>query len=270
MYNREDFYFMDKAIIVGAFEFIGFHLCLSLLEQGIEVVGIHLATEDNDLSLEEKRLEVGRNSNFIEKDETYFVSLERLPSNAVIFIDYYSYYMNRKEHKLKTVLAAPQFFEKSSRFVLLLPIQLYEEKPDPNLLLFQKEDKEGDNPIFFLPTIYGPWQPSNYAFHQALHDPALPIRVDDREWTEDAIYIEDAIGTIMLHLENKENNLFLLRSKIKDHWRKVAMKLFIQPPAGRGNGSMQLSKGVKVLYIEGKEINDGIDIQKRHLARLKQ
>jgi hypothetical protein len=269
MYSREDFYFMDKAIIVGAFEFIGFHLCMALLEEGIEVIGIHIPTEDDDICLEEKRLEIGRNSNFVEKDETYFVSLEPLRNNVIIFVDYYSYYMNRQEHKLKKILNTTQFLENASRFVLLLPIQLCEEKIDHNRFLTQKKDKERDNSMFFLPTIYGPWQPANYAFHQALLDPTISIRMDDREWTGDALYIEDAIETIMLHLGDRENNLFLLRSKIKDHWRKVALKLFIQPPIDRSNESMQISKDVTVLYVKGKEINDGIDRQKRHLARLK-
>ena len=42
--HREVLGFMDKVIIVGTYEFIGFQLCLSLLEQGIEVIGIHLNT----------------------------------------------------------------------------------------------------------------------------------------------------------------------------------------------------------------------------------
>ena len=32
--HREVLGFMDKVIIVGTYEFIGFQLCLSLLEQG--------------------------------------------------------------------------------------------------------------------------------------------------------------------------------------------------------------------------------------------
>ncbi|MCQ6274320.1 hypothetical protein JMM81_04925 [Bacillus sp. V3B] len=260
---------MDKAIVIGAFEFIGFHLCLSLLEQGTEVIGIHFPTEDDDIYLEEKRLEIGRNSNFIEKDETYFSSLEALPSNDIIFLDYYSYYMNRQEHKLKMFLDTRQSLENKSRVALLLPIHFCEEKTEQNLFLFQKGDKEEYHSIFFLPTIYGPWQPSSHAFHQALLYPTLPIHVDDREWQGDALYIEDAIKTIMLHLEDKENNLFLLRSKIKDHWRKVAMKLLIDPLSDRYNESIQVSRTVTVLNVKGKEINDGIDRQKRHLERFK-
>ncbi len=37
---------MDKVIVVGTYEFIGFELCLRLLEQGIEVIGIHLESID--------------------------------------------------------------------------------------------------------------------------------------------------------------------------------------------------------------------------------
>ena len=69
---------MDKVIIVGTYEFIGFQLCLSLLEQGREVIGIHLNTNSKDPFLEEKRFEIGRNSNFTEQDETYFDSFDPL------------------------------------------------------------------------------------------------------------------------------------------------------------------------------------------------
>ena len=96
--------FMDKVIIVGTYEFIGFQLCLTLLEQGREVIGIHLNTTSQDPFLEEKRFEIGRNSNFTEKDETYFDSFEPLSDPMILFIDYYSYYFKREEKKLSSVI----------------------------------------------------------------------------------------------------------------------------------------------------------------------
>ena len=40
---------MDKAIIIGVYEYLGFHLCLKFLEQGIEVTGVDTEMDDSDL-----------------------------------------------------------------------------------------------------------------------------------------------------------------------------------------------------------------------------
>ena len=55
---------MDKAIIVGVYEFIGFHLCEALLQEGIEVYGVDLPIDTSDHVVNEKRILIGINSNF--------------------------------------------------------------------------------------------------------------------------------------------------------------------------------------------------------------
>ena len=67
---------MDKAIIVGVYEFIGFHLCEALLQEGIEVYGVNLPIDTSDHVVDEKRLLIGRNSNFQEKDESFLSSFD--------------------------------------------------------------------------------------------------------------------------------------------------------------------------------------------------
>ncbi|MEM5594163.1 hypothetical protein AAHH67_24715 [Niallia circulans] len=63
---------MKKAVIFGVYQFVGFHICSTLLEEGEEIIGIsypEISIED----LEDKRMEIGRNANFSEK------SLDKLP-----------------------------------------------------------------------------------------------------------------------------------------------------------------------------------------------
>jgi len=265
---REAFVFMDKVIIVGIYEFIGFHLCLSLLEQGIEVTGIHLKTGREDLFLEEKRLEIGRNSNFTEKEETYLVS-EPLSVPTTVFIDYYSYYFKREESKLASVISTGTLKRHPYRFVVVLPIQFCEVNTYKGLFPLLS-DKERLSSIFYLPTIYGPWQPTNYTFQQALIDPDEPIIVDDREWTEDALYIDDTIAVIMQHLEDREKKTFLLKSKIRGNWEKIAIMLLGKSPIEPRHEVKMLSEDVVVLDVGGIKLNQGIEKQGIHWERLKE
>ena len=56
-----------------------------------------------DPFLEEKRLEIGRNSNFTEMDETYLDAFEQSSDPVILFIDYFSYFFKREEKKLSSL-----------------------------------------------------------------------------------------------------------------------------------------------------------------------
>lgn len=62
--NREAF-FMDKVLVLGALEELGFEMTALLLEEGHEVIGIHLQTGDETI-YNNRRMEIGRNANFEE------------------------------------------------------------------------------------------------------------------------------------------------------------------------------------------------------------
>ena len=258
---------MDKVIIVGTYEFIGFQLCLALLEQGREVIGIHLNTTSQDPFLEEKRFEIGRNSNFTEKDETYFESFDPLSDSMILFIDYYSYFFKREEKKLSFILSSKFLKNDSFHFNLTLPMQLIHEKVLIELPLFQKSDMSS---IFYLPTVYGPWQPMNYVFQQAINNPNGPISLDEREWTEDALYIDDVMDIILKELEGKKKKVYLLKSKIEDHWKKVSNILIGESPIEPTRHKLKpFSQDITVIDVGATEPQDGIENQKRHLSRLK-
>lgn len=56
---------MDKVLVLGALEELGFEMTALLLEEGHEVIGIHLQTGDETI-YNNRRMEIGRNANFEE------------------------------------------------------------------------------------------------------------------------------------------------------------------------------------------------------------
>jgi hypothetical protein len=56
---------MDKVLVLGALEELGFEMTALLLEEGYEVRGIHLQTGDEAI-YNDRRMEIGRNANFEE------------------------------------------------------------------------------------------------------------------------------------------------------------------------------------------------------------
>ncbi|WP_035209289.1 hypothetical protein [Mesobacillus boroniphilus] len=57
---------MERATILGIYDFIGYSLCRHMLDLGFEIDGIHQSGNIDDYFTEEKRLEIGRNANFSE------------------------------------------------------------------------------------------------------------------------------------------------------------------------------------------------------------
>ncbi|WP_338449054.1 hypothetical protein R4Z09_23000 [Niallia oryzisoli] len=259
---------MDKAVIIGAYEFIGFHLCLSLLEKGVEVIGIHLPSLHDDDYLEEKRLSVGRNSNFIEKDETFFEPGQSLLDNSVLFIDYYSYYRMHKENELESMINQ-SIVNGAAQCILIVPVQLSNKTFAADFPL-QLVKRQKDFQIYYLPTVYGPWQPHHFTFQKALLNPDKPLKIDKREWTNDALFISDVITRILAQVEKKENLEILLESSINDHWYKAASTILKNTTIEKTNEELKVNEDIVVLQVDGTILSEGVETQKRHLVRLKQ
>ena len=248
-------FFMDKAIIVGIYEFIGFHLCEVLLQEGIEVYGVNLPMDDSDLVVDEKRLLIGRNSNFQEKDESFLSSLDLTQKDTFIFLDYYSFYMKRQEKKFLEIVHSNLPDEQLVRSVTIMPIQ--------------ECMKEINSPyIFYLPTIYGPWQPANFLFHRALYQSNVSHTIEDREWTGDAIYVQDAIHSILDFIENKKPASYLLKSNVENQWSKIASILSDQISNINLNSNNEISKDIIVLEVKGHSVKDGLEKQKRYISQI--
>ncbi|WP_428911372.1 hypothetical protein [Niallia sp. Krafla_26] len=167
---------MDKAVIVGTYEFIGYHLCEVLLQEGIEVYGVHIPINTSEAMVDDKRLFIGRNSNFIEKDETF---LEHLPKDMFLFIDFYSFYVNSREKILLEKIKP--YFEKNHHYrsAVIMPIQKFDLENDND---DEKREKQKGIYHFYLP-----------AYEEM-------IRSGDREC------IENVIEAIVQIIEEKRKN----------------------------------------------------------------
>lgn len=156
---------MDRAVIIGALEFLGFSFCERILEEGIEVDGIHLDLENNKLLIEEKRFKIGRNANYNEWTSTDVEFRTPNLKGTVLIIDVYDLLMWEKE----SVLFEMGFIKKvidgweEGEIVFLLPISLKTnvkfkvvEKKIHELIVFLK-GKGNSVKSFYLPAINGTW-----------------------------------------------------------------------------------------------------------------
>jgi nucleoside-diphosphate-sugar epimerase len=257
---------MDKAIIIGVYEYIGFQLCSTLLDQGVEVIGVHLNNTVEEELLEERRLEIGRNANFVELQD--LSSITSIFHQVVILIDYYSYYRKRCEHYIETFILnelLSQINEKHANISILLPVQHLNKQT-----IFHVIELEKDRNLqrIYLPAIYGPRQPENYAFQQALLYPELPIEIDNREWVSDALFIEDAVNMIIKVAEERtqEWNLLLFKSIVEDHWQKAAEYLNIEKPEGQVNAiELEMDNEIVEVEVNATDIEHAIQLQKRYI-----
>ncbi|AIE59335.1 hypothetical protein [Bacillus methanolicus] len=278
---------MDKAVIIGTYEFLGFSLCKSLLEKGYQVNGIHLDLEEEDFFLEEKRMEVGRNANFNELSlEDWKQQNFRESDSVLIIISVYDYFV---KNKIRALLKDKQFWNTSyprfikSKILMLLPIQLLvknneeiREEHELDVLhdLFEKFTDHPSLTSVYIPTLFGPCQPQQFIFQQTflhrLGNNVKPV-LKNHEWIFDAIYIEDSVNKIFDIFEKKSIKSCYLKNTVNDSWLKCAKSLAIETNEVRGTEKEDLFIDSKVPAesVEASgELLDGLKKQKDHLERI--
>lgn len=210
---------MDKVVIAGVFDFVNFHVCKALLDKGIEVKGIQIETEENDI-LVEKRLEVGRNANFTEA--SIGESIKDSDGSETVILSIYDLYMCYKEE----FLLNEDFIKKGNwgQLVIFAPSQLLTDEiaPESNLIInnFLRSVTSKDTHLLYLPTIYGPWQPDTFLFQHTIlseMDRRNPFK-GLREEIGDALFVEEAVESIITIIESKTSGRYLLQSGKKNQW----------------------------------------------------
>ncbi|TKC18270.1 hypothetical protein [Robertmurraya kyonggiensis] len=264
---------MGTTYIIGAFEFLGFHFCEKILDEGKEVVGICFVSNNDTYLIEEKRLHIGRNANFSECD-LLKLDLENIDSSKNVWIvDFYDFFVRDREEQVFKNESLNHVFEQldkhKNKIVLLLPISLFSQS------IFQEEKEQLQNwlgtfeiPVqeIYLPTIYGPWQPKEFLFHQALSDEGKQWNYTIREWTGDAIYVEDMVTEILRIIE-EGNDKYLLISKEKEQWKQVAAQLKLgHQPVDEQNINFD---GMKKFVEPSISIEQGLEKQKRMMESLR-
>jgi hypothetical protein len=225
---------MERAIIIGPFGFLGYSICKALLENGCQILGLAPERKDAGGFTDEKKLEIGRNANFIENiNEEWLAESEISP--APIIFPFYDYYMEGNE----LLLFDNPFFSqclstlpsKSSRVIFLFPEQFAREEDLKSEVLKEFEAVLGEKrcfgPTIYLPSLYGPWQPSEYTFQQVLfHEPGRVPSYNKRESVMDAVYIDDAASLCLELLEEREGE-FLISSGNQASWEEGLKESFL-------------------------------------------
>lgn len=269
---------MECAAILGVYEYLGYSLCQYMLDKGIEVEGIHFGKRQEHYFIEEKRLEIGRNANF---SEIIFQDWNASSLGDILFISLYEEESLKKVFIEKLMKKVENINLNNQRIILILPAYLAKkhivnEGWQQNLISFF-EKKQCIVVEVYLPTIYGPWQPEEFFFQQALHFEAGEnemIQLGDWEWTHDAIYSEDAVNMIMKTVEAQKKGKFFLTSGENNQWLNCAKVLLgnrLEHHVRKSYGVPEIKETIQILKVKKNEdITKGLLKQKEQYCRIQE
>ncbi|WP_079508082.1 hypothetical protein [Mesobacillus jeotgali] len=270
---------MERAAIFGVYDFIGYSLCRHMLDIGIEVEGIHPAGEGEDYYTEEKRLEIGRNANFI---ETSLLDWQAVETEDFLFITLFEAFLDedRTVDFLETLLTKLEFRNsKEMSTVVVLPAYFAQknaklEKAGVELNRFINNRLPSILTIY-LPTIYGPWQPGKFFFQQVMNHSSNEIRelpdVSQLEWTDDCLYIDDAVKSIREMAESGKHGQFLLSSGDSGRWKACVRELLGKEPAMPGCcvAKPNFKETIKFSKVaSNEEVSRGLSKQREQYFRI--
>jgi len=278
---------MERAIIYGTFQFVGFHLCTALLGKGWEVTGISFPENDIESYADEKRLEIGRNANFAETClEGAAGETSNLEKTAVI-VSLFDLFMEFKDDSitkkddLKSLIKSLESNDNGKNlFVFLLPVQLLTDSFKADILFtlrafiseFNIEEQRCQ--YFYLPSLYGPWQPATFYVQQAILEDmgSKTEKKPDREWTADLIYIEDAVSKLTETIESEISGRYLLESSEENYWENCILQLksINRPvPENRPLNNFNDNDLLRLHINKITSFSEGYSIQKKHNQRLR-
>lgn len=211
---------MEYALVFGAQQFIGFELCKALVNQGYEVLAIDEQQQEEMLE-NNKWMEIGRNANLQYREIGESIELQ---DNMICFLPIYDYYIVEKKDILQKVYSKLEdMMDAIHKVVVISPTQCFksewEEKWCSDIL---KKDV-----IFhqiYVPTLYGPWQPQSLLFHQLISG---DLQLDYKDDPSDAIFIEDAVNTIISLLEDRQDQqqTIMLQNEAENRWEELAHEI---------------------------------------------
>jgi hypothetical protein len=272
---------MDRVIIYGTYHFLGFSLCEKLLDEGIQVCGFRLSEGISEDFLEEKKLLIGRNANFEEKmvgSEAVTFMEDALKSDMIIVISFYDIYYSIDEYPfliLEKILMNinKQYSDVPSvKVIILFPTDFIDIPEAVNRQFYHLKENEFRIQKIYIPTVFGPWQPSVFLFQQYLLKEFLNAepKLDKRETTSDAIFIKDIIDLIIKLIKSNEMNDYLIQSNSGGQWFKGAEHLKLKLDTNKqAINDLTVDDTVNIIKLkESISIIDGLEQQKRHLSRL--
>lgn len=266
---------MDRAVILGAYDFISFHLSKALLDKGLEITGVLFEPEREVEFLEEKRYEIGRNANYTEFPFSSWIHM--LDDTEVIVLSVYDLFMQYKENLLKesemkglltNYVTKKQ--DRSLKLIILVPSQLLTEDIKEKRFIgindFITKVKASNHHVklLYLPTIYGPWQPETFIYqHTIVSKMQRKSKFQElREDTGDAIYISDVVDLIIDLMDNGKPGRYLLESGIKDQWELCAAYLQVGEVQTKERKLLEQNESIsKITINKMTAISEGITKQ---------
>ena len=208
---------MSKAIVTGGLGFLGFEMCLAMLEEGFEVLAA-----DTDSETGERWLEVGRNANISYQHLQQPVPAEF--SNARFYINLYDHFTgNNPSQDLKEM---KEFVEKNHKCVekafILLPSVISKrvrEDEFTEVVDFLEEFKFPKQYTVYLPTLFGPHQPESFLFQQILSksESGGSEYVDD---IRSAIFVKDAVSAVINVEKESDSKKLQIVADNPDSWKE--------------------------------------------------
>lgn len=258
---------MQRSVVIGAFQFIGFHLAKHLLEQGEEVIGIDWECESSETMME-KEMEIGRNSNFL------YIPLHRLHQLSIlqprqIFISCYDVSKSDREDK-QTIVQEILAFVKAVGAPIILLLANEEDQSIFDSLLQVVNEKEAAK-LVYVPTVYGPWQPDSMSFEAAIRQKEKREieKILVKEDRSDALFIAD-IMKVLSGITSCDEKIIQLQSKAADQWQQCAVLLW-KKELFRTSFPSSHSPQIKgyIYKVENKTSpEEGIALQKKHAQAL--
>lgn len=263
---------MDKAIIIGTYEFLGFNICQQILNEGIEVEGIHADFNSNDLFVEEKRFEIGRNSNFVETNYDDWKNGNRVDESTVV-VDFYDFFIRNVEKQLLSdIKFQHKLLNLKGKVIFLLPVQIVRNRQFKGIhsrfveIIDRMKKDERDFQAFYLPTIYGPWQPANFIYQQSFLKEKHECELSDREYSFDAIYVDSAVHSILQF--SKENHQDILLKNHEESWFEGLQLLDLTNIEIREKDPQWKFHGVEKVINDSVSLQTGLTNQRKKVETL--
>ncbi|WP_312095533.1 hypothetical protein [Niallia sp.] len=254
---------MKKAVVFGAYQFLGFHICGALLDEGEEIIGVSFPNMDvNDI--EDKRMEIGRNANYSEISWNQVDSILRDPEIDCLFYDLYTVENLQSVYRMiRSQIFNRSKFPINKKLVFLVNIMSVEKERE--LFNSIKEELDNTTQIIHMPTLYGPWQPSDFLFQQVIEGKEQEaIHISFRECPMDAIFIEDAVMAVVKQTNIGQNNDILLKSNVINHWQRCLEHLKWDIPKTIKKDVEYSGRLEEVMVINKCSISENLDKQKKH------
>lgn len=248
-------YAMSPTIVLGNNEFLGFHICHYLLNQGEDVIGLKWMEARHETE-EEREYLFGRNANYVEVKTIEDIPLEEQSLVCINLYDTVNRLIEEKE-ELK------QFFDyvKNQRVLFFLPLTCSD---DIQKELDQWKEHVGEWESvqwIYVSYLYGPWLDKNAELQRLLAQ-EKGIALD----LSRAIFIEDFLGkwNDLLQLTDK---CLIIQGEMQRDWQEQCASFFCK--IENRTIEMEETEEAQVMIIKATiNLKEGIQVLQAHNEKL--